>query len=222
MDCGCRPSYDQATLDAGEVLVHSRSYDVASYRIDAATLRVVGRIRDEKPAGLFVKDDDEPLTIHDMTVNLTLAFPAMEIRAIDVTFEDHPHSTCPGIAVAYQKLVGQSIAAGFTRYVNATFGRQHGCTHVVALLKAMAPVAIQSIYSMRQLPHVEGRPVGDQDWSDEERAVSFAFTLNSCHVWDEDGEHAKASLAGVRSEAPVWIVKRLTKLDRTDEIANWS
>ena len=215
-------SYDQASLDAGEVLVHSRSYDIGSYRIDAQTLRVVGRIQDQKPPGLFVPGDSEPLTVHDMTVNLTLSFPAMEILSIDVTFDDHPHSTCPGIAVAYQKLVGQSISAGFTRFVNSTFGRQHGCTHVVALLKAMAPVAIQSIYSMRQLPHEEDRSVGDRDWTDEEKAISYAFTLNSCHVWDEDGDHAKASLAGTRTEAPVWIVKRLTKLDRMDELSNWS
>ncbi len=215
-------SYDQATLDAGEVLVHSRSYDIGSYRIDAQTLRLVGRIQDLKPAGLFVPGDPEPLAVHDMTVSLTLTFPAMEITAIDVTFDDHPHSTCPGIAVAYQKLVGQSIAAGFTRFVNSTFGRQHGCTHIVALLKAMAPVAIQSIYSMRQLPHEEGRSVGDREWTEEEHKTSLAFTMNSCHVWDEHGEHAKASLAGERTEAPVWITKRLTKLDRMDEITNWS
>jgi hypothetical protein len=214
-------TYDPATLDAGEVLIHSRSYDIATYRIDANTMHLEGRIRDDKPAGLFVRGDEEPLTVHDMTVNLRVAFPSMEILAINVTFEDHPHSGCPGITSAYQRLVGQSIAAGFTRFVNTTFGRQHGCTHIGALLKAMAPVAIQSIYSMRQLPHMEDGVVGDREWTEEERATSFAYTLNSCHIWDEAGDHAKASMAGKGTEAPVWITKRLTELDRMEEIDNW-
>jgi len=216
------PSYDKEALELGETLIHSRSYDVKSYRIDAETIRLVGRVIDAKPPGLFVQGDPEALHVHDMTVSLTITFPDLQINAIDVTFVEHPHIECPGIVAAYEGLVGQSIAAGFSRFVNTTFGRQHGCTHIGALLKAMAPVAVQSMYSMRQLPHTNAGPAGlSKEWSGEERAMSMAFTLNSCHVWDEEGAYAKGAMSGESLGAPVWIEKRLTKLGREDEINGW-
>ncbi len=213
--------YDADALDSGDVLIHSRSYDVASFRVDDSTIRLDGRIIDAKPAGLFVKGDSTALPVHDMTVSLTLRFPELEIAAIDVGFSEHPHHECPGITTAYQQLVGQSIAAGFSRFVNATFGRQAGCTHIGALLKAMAPVAIQSIYSMRQLPHVDGQALGAQEWTAEEKALSMAFTLNSCHVWDEHGDHARATMADEPTGAPVWIEKRHRELGSPELTANW-
>ena len=113
----------------------------------------------------------------------------MEITAAAVLFEAHPHDACGSIAPHYGELVGLSIARGFTHEVRQRFGGPRGCTHTTALLLAMAPVAIQSIWSLQV---VDDREAGrewrrPQDLPPEERAQRWAATLNSCHVWDATG-----------------------------------
>ena len=63
-------------------------------------------------------------------------------------FETHPHTECVSIVDAYRGLVGLSITRGFTHKVRELFGGPRGCTHTTALLMAMAPVAVQCIWSM--------------------------------------------------------------------------
>ena len=53
------------------------------------------------------------------------------------------------------------------------------------------------------------------------RDRAMAFTVNSCHVWAEDGPWVAAVRAGEAREAPVWIHDRLRKLDRLDELDDW-
>ena len=74
----------------------------------------------------------------------------------NAALETHPHAACPRIEDHYQHLIGLSIARGFTHKVRELFGGPRGCTHTTALLQAMAPVAIQSMWSFR----VEGDPRG--------------------------------------------------------------
>lgn len=197
--------------------LHRRTYDVRSYRIDDATLRLRGRITDTKPPGVYIADDPDPLDVHDMVVDLVIDYPSLTITSAEVIFESHPHATCPQIEEAYTALVGESIARGFSRRVTELFGGPSGCTHVGALLRAMAPVAVQSIYSMRM---TASNDAGAEP-SDEERRRARAFTINSCHVWAEDGEWARAVAAGTAKEAPVWLERRLRELDRLDELADW-
>ena len=118
-----------------------------------------GAVRDQKPAGLYIAGDPDPLTFHHMQVELEVSFPSLEITAAAVLFEAHPHETCGSIAPHYGSLVGLSIARGFTHEVRQRFGGPRGCTHTTALLLAMAPVAIQSIWSMQVVEDREaGRP----------------------------------------------------------------
>lgn len=207
-------------MAGSEIPLHRRIYDIRSFRVDDGRLRIRGQVVDTKPAGMYVKDDLEPLDVHDMVVELFVSWPDFVIEEVDVSFDTHPHRECPGIASAYQGLVGLSIARGFSRKVTELFSGKAGCTHVGALLKAMAPVAVQSIYSMNFTnPDYDGR--GFPQRSEEEERRSHSFVINSCHVWDEDGEHLASINAGGNVEAPVWIENRLTKLDRLDEIKHW-
>jgi hypothetical protein len=200
-----------------ELPLHTRTYDVRSYRIDASTLRVRGRVTDTKPPGLYVRDDPDPLDVHDMVVDLVIDYPSFTVNRVEVVFESHPHTSCLDIEPAYEALVGESIARGFSRRVTELFGGPRGCTHVGALLRAMAPVAVQSIYSMR-LAETEG-PVEEQ--SEEERLRARAFTIDSCHVWAADGAWVRALEEGSPVEVPVWLERRLRDLDRLDEAENW-
>ena len=201
----------------GWTVLHEREYRVRSYRLDGddgPRLLLRGAVRDQKPAGLYIEEDLEPLTIHDMQIQLEVSFPNLVITAATVLFEAHPHDMCGSIAPHYGGLVGLSIARGFTDEVRRRFGGPRGCTHTTALLLAMAPVAVQSIWSMQVVDdRIAGRawrrPV---DLSDEERRRRGAATLNSCHVWDENGEFAQQALAGAVIDLPIPMRRRLDAL----------
>jgi hypothetical protein len=194
-------------------LIHQRRYDVRSYRQSATELRLRGTVTDEKPPGVYF-DDDQPLTVHHMVVDLVVSFPALEIRSVEVVLETHPHQECVRIEEAYQKLVGVSIARGFSRTVKDLFGGPRGCTHVGALLQAMAPVAIQSTWSMQALSEGEIAVTIDRSRGAEGLRDAMRFNLNTCHVWAEDGEIVSGVLRGDELPPPVWAVERLRELGR--------
>ena len=213
-------------------VLHHRTYDVKAYRKDNETMMLRGTVRDEKPAGLYIADDPEPLTIHHMVMELDIAFPSMEIRRVDVVFEDFPHAACPSIVPEYQKLVGLSIARGFTNKIRDLLGGPRGCTHVLALLQAMAPVTNQTRFSMMaasaRAAAAEGSDVADGmpsalsndvSLTPAQRLAAMRFNLNTCHVWDEEGEHVGSLKRGEPGEVPVWITKRYAELGRDPK--NW-
>ncbi len=196
------------------VLLHHRSYDVRAYRLAADRLMLRGIVHDQKPPGIYFADDPDPLSVHHMVVDLTLVFPTLEIVAADVTMNVTPHTNCSRIEPDYQQLVGLSIARGFSRHVKNLFGGPSGCTHVGALLQAMAPVAIQSMWSMTGGSRASSDAGTDDD---EGRKRAMAFNLNTCHIWAEDGEQVLSLRRGESLEVPVWAVDRLTQLGRDPE-----
>ena len=105
-------------------LLHTRTYEVRSYRKDDDTMMIRGAVRDVKPAGLMLDDDPEPLTIHHMIVEIDVTLPTMDITRAEVVFEERPHSTCTGIVPHYEKLVGLSSPEGSpTRCVSCSVVR---------------------------------------------------------------------------------------------------
>jgi len=199
-------------VDPADQLIHERAYVVRAYRKGASALVLRGAVRDQKPPGLYVATDPEPLTVHHMIVDLEIAVPTLEIIGAKVVLETHPHAACPRIEDHYGKLVGLSIARGFTHKVRELFGGPRGCTHTTALLQAMAPVAIQSMWSFRV---AEARAAGGSEGAfttEESRERALMMNLNTCHIWAEDGEQVTALRNNEPMEIPVWIEKRFAKL----------
>ena len=199
--------------DALEVL-HDREYRVRAFQIADDRLLIQGAVRDQKPPGLYVPDDPEPLTIHHMQLSFEVGFPSLEIVAATVHFESHPHPTCPSIETHYEQLVGLSIARGFTHKVRGLFGGPRGCTHTTALLQAMAPVAVQCFWSMRAA--TAKRAGVDNPVVSRERTGSgdgnLAYVINSCHVWADDGPALAERRAGGGPAVPIPMQRRLDEL----------
>ena len=101
-------------IDPADQLIHERAYVVRAYRKDPETLLLRGAVRDQKPPGLYVPTDPEPLTVHHMIVDMTIAVPSLEIVGAKAVLETHPHANCPRIEDHYDNLVGLSIARGYT------------------------------------------------------------------------------------------------------------
>jgi hypothetical protein len=229
--------------DTGPALLHTRSYDVASYRESDNLLRIRGKVQDIKPPGLYIEGDPDPMTIHEMVVDLVVEFPSMRIVEAGVVMETHPHEECPSIVGHYEKLIGLSIARGFTHRVRELFGGPRGGTHTTALLQAMAPVAIQSLWSMLSAqegaateggtasggagdipsPAAAGRDNGEvavvigARLSPEERRERMRFNLNTCHVWAEDGPMFSLIDQGEDPPRPIWSVVGLGGRGRDPE-----
>jgi hypothetical protein len=203
-------------------LIHNRTYSVNSYYVDENTMMVRGTVHDQKPPGLYLTEDPEPLSIHLMTVDLTIAYPALEITNVETTMDVTPHLKCTDITDSYSALVGLSIARGFGRKVKERFGGPQGCTHIGALLQAMAPVVVQSMWSMRRASGDSLPMSADDNMTREQRKASMAFNLNSCHVWDESSEMAQSAIAGEPVDKPLWIINRLAELGREpDDWDGW-
>lgn len=222
------PSFDEVTphpdgFYTGELdQVHERAYVVRSYRKGDDMLIIRGAVRDQKPPGIYVVDDPEPLTVHHMILDMYVTLPDLVITEASVVMEVHPHTTCPAIEVRYQDLAGLSITRGFTHKVRELFGGPRGCTHITALLQAMAPVAMQSRWSFRASQLREMRLRGEQvpisPFADPDaRKRALTYNVNTCHVWAEDGQHVVGARAGEPMEVPLWITARHKKLGRPME-----
>lgn len=198
-------------VDPADEMVHERAYVVRSYRKGLDLMVIRGSVRDQKPPGLYVAEDPEPLTVHHMIVDLHVSVPSLEIVWAKAVLNVHPHDTCTAIEPHYDNLVGLSIARGFTHKVRELFGGPRGCTHTTALLQAMAPVAVQSMWSFRI---AQARAAGDTEGfsSTEARQRGMMANLNTCHVWAEDGPQVAAIRSNAPLEVPVWIRKRFEKL----------
>ena len=194
-------------------VLHDREYRVRAFRKDP-NLLVRGSVRDQKPPRLYIEEDDQPLTIHHMQVDLEIAFPSLQIVDVTVHFETHPNDTCPLITTHYDKLVGLSIARGFTHRVRELFGGPQGCTHTTALLQAMAPVAVQCVWSMRasQSKHTGNVSFVPRGVSDVEQNAHWKMNLNTCHVWDEEGEFVEQIKQGAPMAPPLFAAQRMKDL----------
>jgi hypothetical protein len=201
-------------------LLHTRNYEVRAYKVNDGEILLRGAVRDLKPGGLYIENDPEPLAIHHMVIEMRISYPMLEITYASAELKEFPHHECPGIAPKYKMLEGLSIARGFTHKVRELFGGPRGCTHTTALLQAMAPVAIQCGWSMQMLKAQEILASGKELPSEpsEARKMAYKMNLNTCHIWDEHGDHVRRIEEGIPMEAPVWVEKRMAKLGRsTDE-----
>jgi Protein of unknown function (DUF2889) len=189
--------------DIGLEPLHDRTYTVGVFRSSPNEIVARGTVLDEKPPGVYVEDDPDPLMIHHMTVELTVAYPSLEILGAQVDFGSYPQPGCPGIADAYRQLTGISIARGFTHRVRELFGGPGGCTHVTALLQAMAPAVVQSTWSMRILNQRDGVGAGPSRGRFQER------NRNTCHVWASDGDLMAAVARGETVGPGIPIRRRL-------------
>ncbi|MGD9701251.1 MAG: DUF2889 domain-containing protein [Acidimicrobiia bacterium] len=197
----------------GLEVLHDREYRVRAYRLGDDRILIRGAVRDQKPPGLYIRSDPEPMTIHHMQVDVEVSFPGLEILDVAVRFEMHPRDECPTIVEHYEHLVGLSIARGFTHKVRELFGGPRGCTHTTALLQAMAPVAVQCFYSMRAAQaRIDGTPDPMLDGDRYARDQTWRMNIGTCHVWAADGEAVASREAGRPEPAPVFIRNRLERL----------
>jgi hypothetical protein len=208
------PKLEMFPPDPDYIRIHTRRYEVRAFRKSDDCLMLRGVVVDEKPVGLYIESDPDPLWMHHMILDLEIQFPTLVIQKANVQFNEHPHLGCTGIVDHYKKLEGMSITRGFTSKVKELFAGPRGCTHTTALLQAMAPVAVQSMWSMR-VASARANGVSLESMGDGPQTAS---PVNTCHMWEESGDLATAMREGREIEIPLSISKRLRLLGLTDDV----
>ena len=162
--------------------IHCRGYrradglwDIEARLVDAKTYPFTNAHRGTIAPG-------EPL--HEMALRLTID-DAMTIRAVAATTDAAPFAECPAITPAFRALEGVTIGPGWSRAVRARLGGVKGCTHLLELLRPIATVAFQTVWSGRA-----ARASAD----DRTRRPAY---IGRCHTLKSDG-------TVVRRHFPEW------------------
>jgi hypothetical protein len=173
-----------------EAPLHVRTVRAEARRLGDRVLEVTGRLTDERPAGARLWGNERGTVIHDMSVTIRVRYPELVITHASGDMVAHPYTLCPEALPPLQRLVGLSVARGFTRAVNERFGRQLGCAHLTALIQAMGPVVRQAAGAAF---HDEAPPTAAED----------QWFVDTCQAWREHGPlHAhlrRGDLEGIRA-----------------------
>jgi hypothetical protein len=116
----------------------------------------------------------EPL--HDMWIRLTVDDELIVHDRIATT-DASPYECCPDITPLFKQLIGEKIAAGWTRRVKQLVGGLKGCTHLVDLMGPATTTMFQTMAGISK-----GR--GSID-------TSKPFYISGCHAWASDGIQVK-------------------------------
>lgn len=194
-------------------LLHTRAYEIEAYVEDEQHFRLIGVMRDVRPDGLWGIHDTEPMTLHDMHIELVVNGVNFEITEVRTAMLTHPQEQCPLILPIFQELVGASIARGFGNKVKTLFGGPRSCTHFVALLNAMAPVAMQARWSFFHAINDGSSSImsGDPEKREQSMRAGHESNRDTCHVWASEGPMFAKINAGERIGVPVWAKHRLAE-----------
>lgn len=156
--------------------IHRRTITIDAFESGGSELTVEGNLVDERPQGGPAWFGGEgPRVIHDMRVSLTVRFPELAILRAEGGMAAHPYGICRDALPPLEGLIGVPVGPGFTRAVNERFGRQLGCSHLTALIQAMAPVVRQAAGAA--FAEKKGSPPDPGE----------RWFINTCQAWREGG-----------------------------------
>jgi hypothetical protein len=160
--------------------VHHRKIDIYTYEYDATAIVVEGRLTDNRFRNTFYLSGDcrPPGIVHDLIIRMIVRGPNLVIEDIEVEMSEVPRDVCRETFNSLEPVKGMEIKSGFTEKVKAKVGGAKGCTHLVALLLAMAPAAVQGAWAA-----VAQQPIDPSNFSDK----ALEFLENTCWIWRSDG-----------------------------------
>lgn len=160
--------------------IHTRNIAVAIFTCTADTIVVEGHLKDDRLIDSFRSGGDviPPGVVHNMIIRMKVRGPKLIIEDIDVEMPTVPHDDCLETRRTLEPIKGLSIVAGFTVKARSLVGGAKGCAHLVALLMAMAPAAVQGAWTA-----ATRQPNNSQAL----KTYSMKRLKNTCYVWRSDG-----------------------------------
>jgi hypothetical protein len=162
--------------------VHERRLEFRTYPIDDDRMVVEGWLRDERLVpGYHWNADPRPTgVVHWMCVRLLVGGWPVSILDAEVEMPDIPHELCRTTMESIKKIVGLSIASGYSEEVHRRLGGIKGCAHLTHLIVTMGPAALHGYWTQQSR---QPRPIPRS--LDEFEGLNTL--INSCKLWREDG-----------------------------------
>jgi hypothetical protein len=160
--------------------IHTRRIDIATYEGAADSVIVEGTLHVERLFDMHLATGEvhPPGTIHHMVITMEISNPALIIKEIEVDMPTVPHEDCRQTQGCLNSIKGIPIVSGFTAKIKHLVGGTKGCYHLVALLTAMAPAAVQGAWSM-----LSREPLDPEFLA----PLAMERMKNTCWLWREDG-----------------------------------
>jgi len=165
--------------------VHVRDIQAEAFLLGPDRLLLCGRLRDDRPFGLG-GTGGEPETIHHLTLELTVRLPDFTVLAARAEMQDIPQPECRLVLEGVKKLEGLAITSGFTKKVRELLPRIETCPHLVALILAVAPIAMQGAF-VQFIGQAGETLLQGREESSALMEASFSWWKNTCLVAAEDG-----------------------------------
>jgi len=129
--------------------IHTRRIDIATYERGYDSIVVEGVLTDERLTNSYrsLGETLPPGTVHHMVIRMEVRGPKLVIEDIEVEMPTVPMQECLETLDSLLPLKGLPIVAGFTNRVKDLVGGAKGCAHLVALIAAMAPAAVQGAWA---------------------------------------------------------------------------
>jgi len=162
--------------------IHTREISVATFLAGEDRIVVEGSLLDTRLRDyyLFTGEKKPSGVLHHLIIRLLLEGPALLIRDLEVEMPGIPREGCIELKGSLSPVIGLSISSGFTGKVKTLVGGIKGCFHLMSLLLAMAPAAVQGYWSCRALKPMPKNAIPAAD------RIKM-MPVNSCRVWSEDG-----------------------------------
>lgn len=168
--------------------IHTRQVTCHGYRRSDGLWDIEGHLRDVKSYAFPSEhrgaiEPGDP--VHEMRLRLTVDNDLI-VRGIEAVTEKGPFHGCGEITRNFQRLIGLSITAGWTRAVKERLGGVLGCTHLVELLGPVATTAFQTIYPILSRERMERAKLRGEAPSKQRPVL-----LDNCHIFASDGVFTK-------------------------------
>lgn len=169
---------------AGEK-ISTRRIVINAYSVNESMILVEGNLVDDRSVEHILTSGEKrsPGSVHDMIIRLLIKGPDLTIEDIEVELPGVPRDDCRETINSLEPIKGLRIASGFTTKVKSLAGGSLGCAHLVTLLLAIAPAAVQGFWvnGARKMASMDS--VGAL----ENRELVEEYLKNTCWVWREDG-----------------------------------
>ena len=167
-------------------LIHTREIRCMGFERDDGLWDIEGVITDVK-AYSFDNQDRGTIAagtpLHEMRVRITVDDDFV-VKDIAASTEYSPFTICPDIADGVKSLIGERVAAGWTRMVQEKMGGVKGCTHIVQLI--LGPLATTVFQTVQPALAKRRREAGIKDDPTKKPGL-----LDSCHGWSAAGAMVK-------------------------------